>query len=580
MNYTIDPVTMQVVRYRLEQVADQMGYTMVRTSRSTIIKEIMDITCAIFDEQGKTIAQAHHAPMLLTGFEITMAELLKRIPLSEWKEGDVIISNDPYLGGQHLTDLQTFAPIFYENRITGFVGTIAHHSDIGGSAPGSVAGGLTEIYAEGLRLPMVYLYRSGKENPDVFDILSANIRVPDKTLGDVRAQAAASFVGIREVKNIFEKYSPEVVKGCMKMLMDYSEKRMRAGLLKISDGVYSGEDFVDDDGIEDKPIRICVNIHKKGDTASVNFDGTDPQVKGNINCPISTTHAAVYYALICVIDPHVPPNSGCYRPFTVTAQPGTVVNPLLPGAVQARTNTSQKISEATIRALSKALPEKVTAGSHGNIMTCGFSGWHPGTRKRFVYIDIQGGGAGARPGKDGRDGQDSHLARFMNTPVEAAELECPVRIERYELIKDSGGPGKTRGALALRRDVHCLAENMTFSRYADRQKFPPFGILGGKDGATGRFVKNPALDNKQMKSKGLDYLKKDDVISIRTPGGGGYGSPFERDPAFVLNDVLDEKISIESAEQFYGVVIDKKTLTVDLKRTTDKRSSGGTKNRS
>lgn len=555
MSMKADNVTMQVIRYRLEQIADQMGYTMVRTARSTIIKEIMDITCAIFDRDGRTIAQAHHAPMLLTGFEITMQELLKRIPHSEWREGDIVISNDPYLGGQHLTDLQTFAPIFFDGKIVGFVGTIAHHSDIGGAAPGSVAGGMTEIYMEGLRLPMVFLYRGGKENPDIFNILKANIRVPDKTLGDVRAQAAASFVGVREVQKVFAKYSPEIVDECMELLMEYSEKRMRAGLAKIPDGDYSAEDFVDDDGVEDKPIRIRVNIHKRGDSATIDFEGTDAQVRGNVNCPYSTTTAAVYYALICVIDPHIPPNSGCYRPFKIEAKQGTVVNPFAPAAVQARTNCSQKISEAMIRALSLALPHKVTAGSHGNIMTCGFSGYYPGTRKRFVYIDIQGGGAGARPTKDGRDGQDSHLARFMNTPVEAAELEYPVRIECYQFISDSGGPGRTRGALAIRRDVKCLAPNMTFSRYADRQKFAPFGILGGKDGIKGIFMKNPATDNKPMKSKGLENLAEGDVVSIRTPGAGGYGSPLERDAQLVLADYLDGKISLESAERDYKVAI-------------------------
>jgi N-methylhydantoinase B len=567
MRYKSDPATVQVVRYRLEQIADQMGYTMVRTARSTVIKEIMDITCAIFDENGKTIAQAHHAPMLLTGFEITMAELLKRFPHADWKEGDVIISNDPYLGGQHLTDLQVFAPVFFEGAIVGFVGTIAHHTDIGGSAPGSVAGGVTEIYAEGLRLPMVHLYQQGKENADVFDILSANIRVPDKTLGDVRAQAAACFVGVREVQNLFAKYSPQVVRECTGTLMDYSENRMRAGLLKIQDGTYSGEDFVDDDGVEDKPIRISVNIRKRGDSAVIDFEGTDPQVRGNVNCPIATTHAAVYYGLICVIDPHVPPNSGCYRPFQIIAPQGTVVNPFHPGAVQARTNTSQKIAEATIRALSKALPGQVTAGSHGNIMTCGFSGKFTGTRKRFVYIDIQGGGAGARPVKDGRDGQDSHLARFMNTPVEAAEMENPIRVDRYEFLCNTGGPGTFRGALAMRRDIRCLTENMTFSRYADRQKFPPFGILGGKDGAAGRFIKNPDSEHLPMKSKGLDRLQSNDVISIRTPGAGGYGSPMLRDPQAVLDDVLDGKVSVESAERDYGVVVDLSTKSVDRAAT-------------
>lgn len=541
-----DPVTTQVLRYRLESIADEMGHTLVRTSRSTVIKEIMDITCAVFDRNGRTIAQGHHAPMLLTGFEITMEQLLRRV--KDWQEGDVVLSNDPYLGGQHLTDMQTFSPVFFRGELVGFVGSIAHHTDVGGSAPGTVAGGLTEIYQEGLRLPMVRLYRAGQESHDVFEILRANIRVPDKTLGDLRAQAAAGFVGARRLQETFERYGVDTVEAATAALMDHSERRLRDALSRIPDGTWTGEDHVDDDGLSDTPIRLVVNIRKHGDGATIDFSGTDPQVRGNVNCPIATTYAAVYYALIAVIDPHVPPNSGCYRPFRVQVEPGLVVNPLPPGAVQARTTTSQKIAEATFRALAQGFPDRVPAGSHGNIMTNAFSGFFPGTRKRFVCIDIQGGGAGARPTKDGRDGQDSHLARFMNTPVEAEEMEHPLRVERYELIPDTGGAGKHRGALAIRRDIRALVD-MTFSRYADRQRFAPFGILGGKDGSPGSIY----INNVRARSKGLDHLKAGDVVSLRTPGAGGYGNPKDRPHEDVRQDVRDGKISPEAARRDYGL---------------------------
>jgi N-methylhydantoinase B len=548
-----DPITMQVIRYALEQIADEMGYTMVRTSRSTIIKEIMDITCAVFDERGKTLAQAHHAPMLLTGFEITMERLLQEFPEDDLNDGDVIIANDPYQGGQHIMDIQTFAPVRFQDRVVGFVGSIAHHSDMGGAAAGGVAGGLTEIFMEGLRLPMVKLYKKGEPDKEIFGIIANNIRVPDKTIGDIKAQAASGFVGVRRMKEIFAKYGVDTVKECSRMLQDYSESRIREGLKKIPDGTYTGVDYVDDDGVSDTPIKIQLNIHKKGDSAVVDFDGTDQQVRGNTNCPIATTHAAVYYALICVIDPHIPPNSGCYRPFEIEVEEGLVVNPRMPGAVAARTNTSQKIAEAMLKALSQALPGQVTAGSHGQITTCGFSGVHPKTGKRFVYIDIQGGGAGARAMKDGRDGQDSHLARFMNTPIEAAELEYPIRIERYEFIPDSGGAGKYRGALSPRRDIRVLVDDVTFSRYADRQKFPPWGLFGGKDGLPGKLIYNPDTpDEQQIPSKGVMKLNKDDVISLRCPGAGGYGDPKERDPEALKADLRDEKIANESAKRDYG----------------------------
>ncbi len=551
-----DPVFMQVLRYAMEQVADEMGHTLVRTSRSTIIKEIKDISCAVFDRNGNTVAQAHHAPMLLTGFELGMRNLRRRFGDEELDDGDVIIFNDPYIGGQHVMDVVSFAPVKFKGKVVGFVGSIAHHADMGGAAAGGTQGGLTEIYLEGLRFPMVKLYKKGKEDPELFGILNNNIRVPDKTLGDIRAQASANFVGVRRMQEVFTKYGPDIVQMHMDALLDYSEKRIREGLKKIPDGTFSGVDYVDDDGLTGKPIKLQVNIHKEEDRAIVDFDGTDEQVPGNVNCPLATVHAAVYYALIAVVDPHVPANSGCYRPFEVRAREGLVVNPRPPRACGARTNVSQKITEAMMLALSQATPDRVMAGSHGQITNCGFSGYHPETGKRFVYIDIQGGGAGARWCKDGRDGQDSHLARFMNTPVEAVELEFPMRIERYEFIPDTGGAGKYRGALGLRRDIRSLIDDLSFARYGDRQVFAPFGLFGGKEGGKGRFVLNPdRADEQPLKSKGLDKLKRGDVVSLRLPGAGGYGDPHERDREAVLRDVRDGKVSREKAKEEYGIEV-------------------------
>ena len=574
MIYQADPITMQVIRYRLEQVADEMGRTLVRTARSTVIKEIEDITCAVFDRFGNTIGQAHHAPMLLTGFELGMRALVNKYKPKDLDPGDVIIFNDPYSGGQHVMDLVTFAPVHYEGELVGFVGSIAHHSDMGGAAPGGTAGGLNEIYLEGLRFPFVKLYKRGREDPELFGILENNIRVPHKTLGDIRAQAAADFVGVQRMQAIFDKYGVEVVQQCQAMLLDYSESRIRAGLKCIPDGTYTGVDYVDDDGRSDTPIKLQVNIHKQGDEVVVDFEGTAKQVEGNINCPLATVYAAVYYALIAVIDPHVPPNSGCYRPFRIEAEEGLIVNPRMPGAVGARTNTSQKITEAMMLALSEAVPDNVMAGCHGQITNCGFSGYHPQTGRRFVYIDIQGGGAGARPTKDGRDGQDSHLARFKNTPIEAVELEYPVRVLRYEFIPDSGGAGKYRGGLAVRRDIQVLTDDVTLARYGDRQRFAPFGLFGGKEGSKGRFVLNPDTpEERVLKSKGLDVLNAGDVVSLRLPGAGGYGDPLERDPDLLLADVRDGKVTLESARRDYKVVIDPQTLTIDEAATAKLRSS-------
>lgn len=568
----VDPITMQVIRYALEQIADEMGKTIVRTARSTIIKEIEDVSCAVFDAEGHTVAQAHHAPMLLTGFEITMQNVVRRFPPEALEDGDIIISNDPYQGGQHVMDLQTFAPVFHDGALVGWVATIAHHQDMGGAAPGGVAGGMTEVYAEGLRLPMVKLYKGGQENADVWKIFGANIRVPDKTFGDVRAQASSNFVGVRRMKEVFQKYGADTVRAAMRALLDYSERRMRLALAAMPDGDYTGYDFIDDDGRGSDPIRIQVTIKKRGDSAVVDFTGTSKQVPGNTNCPLATCHAAVYYAMIAVADPDIPPNSGCYFPVKIEAEEGLVVNPKSPAAVASRTNCSQKIVEAMMRAFADAFPERVMAGSHGQITTCAFSGFDASGR-RWVYTDIQGGGAGARPTKDARDGQDSHLARFLNTPIEAAELEYPLMIERYEFVTDTGGAGKFRGGLGLRRDIRLLQGNVTFARYSDRHKIAPFGLFGGTEGGKGAIWRNLDGAAERMNSKGLDYLSQGDCITLIMPGGGGYGNPTERDPAALIQDVRGGKVSLEAARDIYKTAIDPQTWTVDEAKTAALRGS-------
>lgn len=548
-----DIVTMQVIRYGLEQVADEMGNTLVRTGRSTIITEIKDISCVVTDERGQTVAQAHHNPSLLAGFEITMKELVQAFPPGKLSPGDVIITNDPYRGGQHIMDLYAIAPAFDEGRLIGFVGNITHHSDLGGVAAGGVAGGIREIYLEGLRLPMVKLYKAGREDAEIIGIIENQIRVPDKTLGDIRAQVASLMVGIERLGRLFRRYGEETMRSACAGLLDYSERRMRHGLDQLPAGTYEAEDVIDDDGVNDRPIRIHVRLTIADGEVTVDLTGSDPQAEGNTNSTVANTHAAVYYVMIAVVDPGIPPNSGCYRPIHVLTRKGSIVDPLPPGAVAARTNASQKIVEAMLRALSQAVPDRVTAGSHGQISTCGFGGRDPDSGKPFIYTDIQGGGSGARPYRDGRDGQDSHLPRFMNTPVEVVERQFPVRIERYEFIADSGGAGKFRGGLALRRDVRVLADKVSFARYGDRHKFAPQGLFGGLPGSCGAIVLNPGTDGeKHMASKGLDTLRKDDLVSIRLPGAGGYGDPRERDRAQVEADVRDGKISAASARRDYG----------------------------
>mgnify|MGYP006287414281 FL=1 len=570
MTYEADPITMQVIRYGLEAVADDMGYNLMRMGRTTIVKEIMDINCAVLDAGGGILAQAHLCPLMMFSLPTTAENMLERVP--SFEEGDVIICNDPYLGGQHLLDVQFFSPVFVEGELVAFVANIAHQLDMGGAVPGGVAGGLTEIYQEGLRIPFVKLYRAGREDPQIFDLISRNIRIPEKTMEDFRAQAATTVVGVQRVQALVRKYGLNVFRDCTRMLLDYSEDRVRRFLGEIPDGDYTGKDQLDDDGRTDDPVDIQVNVHIRGNEMAVDFDGSAPQTAGNVNSPWACTQGGVFYTMVGIIDPDMPLNSGSFRPIRVSSREGLVTNPRPPAGVTARSQTMTKIVEAMLKAMSEVVPDRVVAGSHGQACTNSFSGVDPETGKRFSYIEIQGGGAGARPTKDGPDGQDLHLGRFMNTPVEAAELENPVRIERYEFIQDSGGAGKFRGGLSLRRDIRFLAD-VTWARYSDRQKFRPQGLFGGLEGSTGSLVLNPgAPDETRCRSKGVDEIKAGDLLSIRLPGSGGYGPPSERDPARVAWDVRNGKVSARSAREDYRVVV-RDDGTVDREGTEALRRS-------
>jgi N-methylhydantoinase B len=570
MTYKADIVTMQVIRYGLEAIADDMGYSLMRMGRTTIVKEIMDINCAVLDQAGGILAQAHLCPLMMFSLPTTAANMLKR--MTDLQEGDVIICNDPYSGGQHLLDVQFFSPVFMENELVALVANIAHQLDMGGAVPGGVAGGLTEIYQEGLRIPFVKLYRAGKEDPQIFDMIASNIRLPEKTMEDFRAQAATTFVGARRVKELVRKYGLNIFRECTQLLLEYSENMVRRFIGSLPEGDYTGVDYLDDDGCVDEPVRVQVNVHIRGNEMRVDFQGSSRQTKGNVNSPWSCTQGGVFYTMVGIVDPQMAINSGAFRPIKVESSPGLVTNPLPPAGVTARSQTMTKIVEAMLRAMSQVVPDRVVAGSHGQACTNSFSGIHPETGKRFTHIEIQGGGAGARPTKDGPDGQDLHLGRFMNTPVEAAEIENPVMIERYEFIPDSGGAGKYRGGISLRRDIRFLTD-VTWARYSDRQKFEPQGLFGGLPGSKGSLILNPGTPQEQKcKSKGVDQLKAGDLLSIRLPGSGGFGPPTERDPEFIRWDVLNGKVSADSARRDYGVVFDQ-DLSVDRKKTEALRAS-------
>ena len=547
-----DRVQVQVIRYALELVAEDMATTLMRTARSTVIKEVQDLSCALFDRTGRVIVQSKHAPMLLAGSTLTMSEAMKHMERQPLHPGDVLIANDPFRGGQHIMDVMMISPVFRETELIGYVGSVAHHSDLGGASPGGVAGGLTEIYAEGLCFPFVRLYIAGEENPDLFAMIENNIRVPHKTLGDIRAQASSCLTGIRRYLEAVERFGLETIERTADMLIAETEDRLKAGLDRLPDGEFTGEDVVDDDGITDEAIPIRVKIIKKGRDVIVDLTGCADQVRGNINCPLATTLAAVQYGFMIALDKHVTPNQGVFSVVDIKTRKGSIVDPLKPAATAARTNVSLKVQEAVLIALGKMMPGEMMAPSHAQISHVAFVGRDPETGRAFSYNDIFGGGSGGRPTKDGRDAQDTHMARFKNTPTEMIEHEYPVRIWSYELLPDTGGAGKYRGALGIARDVEVLTDGVVFSRYGDRQKNPVPGAQGGGVGKPGRFVLNPGKDDTPLKSKGVDSLNKGDIIRIETPGGGGFGLAGEREVVALVADLRDGKITQSFVSEQFG----------------------------
>ena len=547
-----DRVQAQVIRYALELVTEDMATTLMRTARSTVIKEVQDLSCALFDRRGRVIVQSKHAPMLLAGSTLTMAEAMKHMERQPMQPGDVLIANDPFRGGQHIMDVMMISPVFRQGDLIGYVGSVAHHSDLGGASPGGVAGGLTEIYAEGLCFPFVRLYIAGEENPDLFAMIENNIRVPHKTLGDIRAQASSCLTGIRRYLEAVDRFGLDTIERTADMLIAETEDRLKLGLDRLPDGEFTGEDVVDDDGITDTPIPIRVKIVKKGRDVTVDLTECADQVQGNINCPLATTLAAVQYGFMIALDKHVTPNQGVFSVVDIKTRKGSVVDPVKPAATAARTNVSLKVQEAVLIALGRMMPGEMMAPSHAQISHVAFVGRDPETGRAFSYNDIFGGGSGGRPTQDGRDAQDTHMARFKNTPTEMIEHEYPVRIWSYELLPDSGGAGKYRGALGLARNVEVLTDGVVFSRYGDRQKNPVPGAAGGGIGRPGRFVLNPGRGDTPLKSKGVDALKKGDIVRIETPGGGGYGPAAERGGMALAADLRNGKITEDFIAARFG----------------------------
>lgn len=552
----VDPVTFEVVNNALIGVADQMAATILRTSYSTVVREMLDYSTAVFDPQGRIIAQSCRIPIHLNSMSRSLRTTLEQvIPLEDWKEGDVIVTNDPYLGGQHLPDVQTFMPVFFDGRVIAICGTLDHHLDIGGMRPGSYAGDAVEIFQEGLRIPPIKLFEEGRPNERLLALIDANVRQPEQTGGDLRSQSAALNIGRDGVLELIERYGVDTFVDCLDDAIDTSEARMRAKLRELPAGTYRGTYYIDDDGVHDERITLKVSLTIGDGTIHVDFTGTDPQRRSPINATISSCESATYFAILSVLDPTIPANYGLYKPISITAPPGTIVNAQPPAPVVGRNTVTHTIVNAIMMALSGAVPERVTAGYYGMSNVYILAGDGAGKVPSWILFDIEVGGGGARRTKDGVDCYSQGIHNLANTPIEMIEMVYPLRFRRYEFLPDTGGAGRTRGGLGVRRDIEFLDESGTLETQFDKFKVAPFGLFGGQPGATGRLSVNPdSNDPKELKSKTVNYaLQRGDVFSIMTQGGGGYGPAQERSPEAIEKDIRQGKLTRERALQDYAV---------------------------
>ncbi len=524
----VDPISLEVFKNMFISVSEEMGVALLRTAYSPNIKERRDFSCAIFDPQGQMVAQAAHQPVHLGAMPASVRAALETFPES-LRSGDIVILNDPYLGGTHLPDITLVAPVYVEEdtqkRLAGFVANRGHHADVGGMTPGSLPLS-TELYQEGMIIPPIKLARGGRLNQEIIQLICRNSRTPQERKGDLAAQIASIRVGERRLQEVVLRYGIAETLEHMGALLDYSERLTRLTIDRIPDGVYRALDYMDDDGLTDQPVPIAVSITVAGDQMTVDFTGTSPQRPGCINAPQAVTVSACLYVVRCIVGESVPANQGCLRPLQIITPRGTLVNPEPQhGVAGGNVETSQRITDVLLAALAQALPELIPAASQGTMNNLLIGGHDLIRQNPFVYYETIGGGMGARPTRDGISGIHTHMTNTMNTPIEALEFAFPLRLKRYALRRGSGGRGKYNGGDGLVRDVEFLTPARV-TILSERRKFAPPGYHGGHHGQPGENVLlRGGYEEIRLAGKETFDVAVGDVLSIRTPGGGGWGKP-------------------------------------------------------
>jgi N-methylhydantoinase B len=532
-----DPITLGVVWGALQSVCVEIGSTVQRTAYSIQAREGQDFSVAVFDAGGRMSAQGPYSPGHMGAMNFAIGNFLTAFPAETLRPGDVLLLNDPQLGSGHFPDFLVTQPWFWRGELVGFGVNLVHHTDVGGARPGSQAvEGIFDWHQEGLRIPPVRIVEEGRENAAALAIIGANSRVPRNVLGDLRSQRASLRVGERRIGELYDRFGRETVDACVEAMLDQTEARVRARIAAIPDGEHRFEDFMDDRGTGTDPLRIAIAVRVAGDGIAVDFAGTDPQTESGLNSYFNYTRSYVYAAIKCLTDPYGPMNAGALRPVEITAPEGCFLNPRPPAGGGPRAAICTRIFDVVLGAVAPALPEAVTA-ANSHFCNATFGAWDPVRRRRFVGYELIHGGTGARAGRDGCEAMSSPY-NAANIPVEAVEAATPVIVERFELIPDSGGRGRHRGGLGVRRDVRILGESIRFTNLSERHRFRPFGVMGGEPGQLGRTVVNPDTPGeREIGGKASVDLEYGDVVSFQLAGAGGYGDPAERDPGLLAEDL-------------------------------------------
>lgn len=533
---SVDPITLGTVWGALQSICVEVGTTVQRTAYSIQAREGQDFSVALFDRRARMSAQGPYSPGHMGAMNYAIHSFLEAFPGDTLRPGDTLLLNDPHLGSGHFPDFLVCHPCFFGDELIGYGINLVHHTDVGGMRPGSQAvEGVVDWYQEGLHIPPVKIVEEGRENAAALAIIAGNSRAPRNVLGDLRSQRASLRLGEGRLAQLWQRFGGAVVDACIEELLTRTEARVRARIAGMPDGVYPFDDFLDDSGTGTAPIRIHVAATVDGDRLSLDFDGTDPQTRSGLNSYFNYTRSYAQAAVRCVTDPYGPMNAGAFRPVEIRAPEGSFVNPRPPAGGGPRAIACSRIFEVVLGALGLAVPDAVTA-ANSHFCNATFGAYDPARDLEFVGYQLVHGGWGARATRDGCEAMSAPY-NAANIPVEAEEAQTPVIVERFEFIPDSGGAGRHRGGLGVRRDVRILGESIRFTNLSERHRFPPFGVQGGEPGRPGRTVVNPDTpDAYEIGSKASVELRYGDVVSFQLAGGGGFGPPSERDPRLADED--------------------------------------------